>query len=269
LTRHRAGADISRVPRSWLAPEVLQTAELDCGPAALKSVLDGLGVPTRYDRLLQASPVGVEGASVDALEQTARDLGLHAEQLLIPPDHLLSRAAPLLPAIVVLQMPDGNKHFVVAWRLGGRKLQVMDPATGGGWVEARPFLTRLYLHEAPVEAARWEGWAASGGFVVALRERLRRLGIRPTALDGVDDWEGLARIEAATSAVTDLVERGQLRPGRSAGSGLARLLARVEPPGPLCVRSAGDGTLLARGAVLVRVAPHPRGSSTISSAIPG
>jgi hypothetical protein len=34
--------------RHWLAPEVVQTSAMDCGPATLKCLLEGFGVPFSY-----------------------------------------------------------------------------------------------------------------------------------------------------------------------------------------------------------------------------
>ena len=38
--------------RRLLVPEVVQTSAMDCGPAALKCLLDGFGVPVSYGRKL-------------------------------------------------------------------------------------------------------------------------------------------------------------------------------------------------------------------------
>ena len=37
--------------RRWFAPEVVQTSTMDCGPAALKCLLEGFHVPVSYGRL--------------------------------------------------------------------------------------------------------------------------------------------------------------------------------------------------------------------------
>jgi len=34
--------------QSFFAPEVVQTSAMDCGPAALKSVLEGFSIPVSY-----------------------------------------------------------------------------------------------------------------------------------------------------------------------------------------------------------------------------
>ena len=78
--------------RRLLAPEVVQTSAMDCGPAALKCLLEGHGVPVSYGRLREACQTDVDGTSIDTIEAVARQLGLDAEQVMVPVDHLLCRA---------------------------------------------------------------------------------------------------------------------------------------------------------------------------------
>ena len=54
--------------RRFFAPEVIQTSALDCGPAALKCLLEGFGVSVSYGRLREACQTSVDGTSIDALE---------------------------------------------------------------------------------------------------------------------------------------------------------------------------------------------------------
>jgi ATP-binding cassette subfamily B protein len=44
----------SRPRRRWLVPEVVQTSAMDCGPAVLKALLEGFGIPISYGRLREA-----------------------------------------------------------------------------------------------------------------------------------------------------------------------------------------------------------------------
>src|SRR6188508_663552 len=87
--------------RRLLAPEVVQTSAMDCGPASLKCLLEGFGVPVSYGRLREACQTDVDGTSIDTLEEVARQLDLDAEQVMVPVDHVLHGAAKSLPAIVV------------------------------------------------------------------------------------------------------------------------------------------------------------------------
>ena len=71
-----------------LVPEVVQTSNMDCGPAALKSLLEGFGIPVNYGRLREACQTGVDGTSIDTIEEVANQLGLQAEQIVLPADHV-------------------------------------------------------------------------------------------------------------------------------------------------------------------------------------
>src|SRR2546426_1336550 len=117
------------VRRGFLAPEVVQTSSMDCGVAAIKCLLEGFGIRVSYGRLREACQTDVDGSSIDTIEEVARKLGLNAEQVMLPLDHLLLPEAQALPAIVVVRLPNGATHFVVVWRRHGRFLQIMDPAT--------------------------------------------------------------------------------------------------------------------------------------------
>src|SRR5438270_3317573 len=109
--------------RRLLAPEVIQTSAMDCGPAALKCLLEGFGIAVSYGRLREACQTSVDGTSIDTLEEVARTLGLDAEQMMLPVDHLLLPEAEALPAIVVVTLPAGLTHFVVVWRVHGAWVQ--------------------------------------------------------------------------------------------------------------------------------------------------
>ncbi len=110
--------------RRWLVPEVVQTSAMDCGPAVLAAGLAGFGIRARYDRLREACQTDVDGTSIDQIEQVARLLGLDAEQVMVPADHLFLPEAALLPALLVVRQPNGLTHFVLRLALPG--------ATGAG-----------------------------------------------------------------------------------------------------------------------------------------
>src|SRR5215813_9034511 len=124
-------ASATRRGRRLFAAEVVQTSAMDCGPAALKCLLEGFGIHVSYGRLREACQTDVDGTSIDTLEEAAVQLGLEAEQIIVPVDHLLLPEAAALPAIVVVRL---------ARRRHGRVVQVMDPATGRHWPTCRSFL---------------------------------------------------------------------------------------------------------------------------------
>ena len=91
--------------RRWLVPEVVQTSTVDCGPAALKCLLEGFHRPVSYGRLREACQTDVDGTSIDTLEEVALQLGLEAEQVMLPADHLGLPRAGALPAITITRLP--------------------------------------------------------------------------------------------------------------------------------------------------------------------
>src|SRR5579864_7027238 len=125
--------------RRFFAPEVVQASAMDCGPASLKCLLEGFGVSVSYGRLREACQTDIDGTSIDTLEDVAVRLGLDAEQIMVPLDHVLLPEAAVLPALIVVRLPNGLTHFVVAWRRHGPLLQVMDPGTGRRWTTTSSF----------------------------------------------------------------------------------------------------------------------------------
>ena len=110
----------SAARRNLFAPEVIQTSAMDCGPAALKCVLEGHGIHVSYGRLREACQTGIDGTSIDTLEEIAGELGIDAQQVILPLDHVFEPAARALPALLVVRQPGGSNHFLVVWSCGVR-----------------------------------------------------------------------------------------------------------------------------------------------------
>ena len=263
----------------FVVPEVVQTSGMDCGPASLKCLLEGFGVPVSYGRLREACQTDVDGTSIDTMEEIAVQLGLEAAQVIVPPDHVLLDDAALLPAIVVVRLPNGYTHFVVAWRSVFGRVQLMDPATGRRWPTRDSFLRDLHLHRMVVSGSAWADHARSASFLGPLRTRLGRLGGSGVATSLVEaalvEQEGraLARLDAVTRMVETLVRSAGLARGAEARSVLETLarelsscptdeaeeaivpasywFARPAPPD-----ESGEPQTAIRGAVLVRVRGH-------------
>jgi len=196
--------------RSFFVPEVVQTSAMDCGPASLKAMLEGFGVPVSYGRLREACQTDVDGTSIDRLEEAAVALGLEAEQVMIPVDHVLCGAAHALPAMVVVRLPNGATHFVIAWRRHGGWVQCMDPASGRRWTSSDQFLAEVYRHTQSVPAEAWREWAESESFQAPLRERLRDLGVRGS-VEGAP-----AVLDASCRMTASLVRSGAIARGDAA-----------------------------------------------------
>ncbi|HYI40252.1 MAG TPA: ATP-binding cassette domain-containing protein [Allosphingosinicella sp.] len=217
--------------RRFFAVEVVQTSTMDCGPAALKCLLEGYHVPISFGRLREACQTDVDGTSIDTIEEIAGDLGLMAQQALVPIDHVTLNSAGMLPAIVVVNR-GAALHFVVAWRRHGRWVQVMDPAVGRRWVGVRQFQQEIHLHAQTVAIADWRDWAATGDFLDPLRERLGLLGVSQALSDElVSDaladpgWHPLSALDAAVRLVQSLIDNKGVKPGGES-EGVLRALVR-------------------------------------------
>src|SRR4051812_28235388 len=149
---------------------------MDCGPASLKSILEGFGVAVSYGRLREACQTDVDGTSIDVLEDVANQIGLEAEQIMVPLDHVLLEETDALPAIGVWKNPDGAPHFVILWRAAMGRVMVMDPATGRRWLPGDEVTASLYHHGMPLPAEGWREWAGSDPFARPLRRRLEAIG---------------------------------------------------------------------------------------------
>jgi ABC-type bacteriocin/lantibiotic exporter with double-glycine peptidase domain len=240
---------------------------MDCGPAALKCLLEGFGIPVSYGRLREACQTDVDGTSIDTMEEAAVQLGLDAEQIMVPADHVLLAEAQALPAIIVVHLANGVTHFVVAWQRHGPLVQLMDPGTGRRWISAKRFFDEIYIHTQPVPAADWREFAGSEQFSGPLRRRLAEIGASGTSSDRMieraaadSSWHSIAALDAAARMTKSLIRSGGLRRGSSAASVTAEFAAKPQtiPPDYWSVKPSSEaaGTedqLLMRGAVLVRV----------------
>ncbi|MFY0571845.1 cysteine peptidase family C39 domain-containing protein [Archangium lansingense] len=219
-------------PRLFV-PEVIQTSAMDCGPAALKSLLDGFGIPVSYGRLREACQTDVDGTSVDMLEELAARLGLDAEQSMLPRDHLFLPETQALPAIVVLSLANGNLHFVVVWKRWRNFVQIMDPALGRRWVPVARLLDQLFVHAMPVSAEAFREWAGTEEFLAGLRHRLSALvdesfaERQVTEALGDSTWKSLACLDATVRLVQTLVEGGGVQRGETAAKFVEQLLREV------------------------------------------
>jgi len=209
--------------RRWLASEVVQTSAMDCGPAALKCMLEGHGIAINYGRLREACQTSLDGTSIDTLEAVSTQLGLRAEQILIPADHLALPEAAALPAIVVVNQADGAAHFVVVWRRLGQWLQVMDPSTGRRWVRNEQLQADALRHHMSLPAADWRAWAAGSENTQAQRGRMLGLGAEAAAAQALLEvaladtgWFALGALDASLRLVHTVVQAGGLSRGTQA-----------------------------------------------------
>ena len=236
---------------SFFVPETVQTSNMDCGPAALKCLLEGFGVNVHYGRLREACQTDVDGTSIDTLEEVANQLGVQAEQIMLPVDHVLLPESRALPAIAVVVQPNGITHFVVVWRSLGQYVQIMDPATGRRFVPRDQFLNQLYIHKISVPAEDWREYAGSDDFLGPLRHRLARLKIPDTLIQTTDR----AALDAGVRMIESIATTGAIERGAECQRVLQSFLENdaTIPEHYWSVRRTPEpGQLQLRGAVLVR-----------------
>lgn len=268
----------------WLAPEVIQTSAMDCGPAALTCLLEGFHISASYGRLREACQTSVDGTSIDAIEVAARQLGLDAEQIMLPPDYLWIPAARALPALVVVKQPNGLLHFVVAWRRVGRWLQIMDPGGGRRWTTCERFMRELHVHSFPASNDEWYEWAISDDTLLIFASRLYAIGTSPTEANDLlqrakdrGTWHAMAGLDATLRLVERLCLSGGIRRGVQAIRLLESLstCAAEQLPGTCLAVPAnywsvspantyGEASrLIFRGAVLLRIRGRLPQSATL------
>jgi ABC-type bacteriocin/lantibiotic exporter with double-glycine peptidase domain len=269
-----------------LVPEVVQTSTMDCGPASLQAFLAGFGLRVSYGRLREACQTSVDGTSISTMDEISNLLGLEAEEMMLPVEHLLLRGAPMLPAIVVVQNPNGTNHFVVAWSALGPWVQVMDPAVGRYWTLRSALAQHVYVHQMRLPASVWRSWAADPEFLTCLKRRIAALRVPEAAADrwiaaatGDAGWRPIGALEAAVRMVTSLVECSAVPHGAPCVALIDQLtVEQGEQTYPLLapeywsvrrstVQSGDEELLVAKGAVCVRA--HRRHARRVGTGAAG
>lgn len=249
--------------RRRLAPEVVQASATDCGPASLQCIFEGFRVAADYERLREACCTGRDGTSIDALEDVAVAAGFDAEQILLPIDRALDALPSLLPSVLVMRQPAGALHFVVVWSRHHGLFQVMDPSKGRRWVRSESLLAEAYVHSVRVPESEWRSWTSTDQFLDPIRRRLAKF-------DGTDggaamlaaavrdpSWKALARLDAASRLVSELLTERAVRSRAEAGRVLRALLASAE-------RTEGPASLIPTSRWAAREAKSGSGANELA-----
>lgn len=243
--------------RRLFVPEILQTSGMDCGPASLKALLAGLGVPVNYERLRDACRTGADGTSIDALEDLCDALGLEAFQEMAPIADAFSILTHRAPCIVVVKGAGGAPHFVVVWRVLAGLVQIMDPAEGRRWLTKTAFMRELHVHAQPFDPPTFSEWFATTAWSSLFERRAERLGApRGFSFTSLAARE-VGALDGSLRLADRLVERGVLdrRSSWTAVGELARMLfTGADLPSSLrVVREGDEGRLVVHGAVFLVV----------------
>src|ERR1051325_10722589 len=254
-----------RQRRHRIVPEVVQISATDCGPASLKSVFAGMGLELNYRVLREACQTDVDGTSIVTLEELSNQLGLDAEEVMLPLDHVFLPEARALPSIIVTLSAGGRQHFVVLWQRIGPFVQVMDPLVGRRWTRIETLLATLYQHTTSAPAAAWREWAGSDEAVATFERRLLNLGAvgaKALIAKALEDpgYRSIATLDAAARAVEAVVRAGAIGRGRGAAGLVQSMITKAEsgeveiPESYWSVRPnpEAEDELLLTGAVLLR-----------------
>lgn len=102
---------------------VLQKSSNDCGPSALRMVLDDAGIITSSSAIEQIVPLSKRGATMLDLRSAAKQLGLKLEGWKLSIDSLPSIN---FPAILFIR----KNHYIVADSVVRNSVYVRDPSIG-------------------------------------------------------------------------------------------------------------------------------------------
>jgi ABC-type bacteriocin/lantibiotic exporter with double-glycine peptidase domain len=175
---------MSASKRSFLAPECLQVSSMDCGVAAVSTLLAGYGIAASYERLRELCQTSIDGTAVDSLEDLCNGLGLDVCQHVVPIDSAADVMEGRYPLIAIISRGSVIPHYVTVWRRVGSYLQVMDPSGGRRWVHVRKFESELFRLRFRLSTEDWGVWMQSNSFRDALEHRARAF-LTPATADRV------------------------------------------------------------------------------------
>ncbi len=117
-------------------PLVRQYDQLDCGPAALLSVLRFYRGDTTLVHARQLCRTDIQGTTMLDMVRAARAMGFKAQGARGSFEQL---AKEKLPCIAHVILPDGMSHFLVIYKIEGERLLAGDPGKGRCKLERREF----------------------------------------------------------------------------------------------------------------------------------
>jgi len=127
-------------------PTVRQYDQVDCGPAALLSVLRYWGGDASLVRVRELTQTDARGSTMLSLVSASESLGFEAYGATGEYDDL---AREQLPCIAHVVMPDGLQHFVVVYQVRRNSVLLGDPGRGLRRVSREEFLA-LWAQRAVV-----------------------------------------------------------------------------------------------------------------------
>lgn len=196
-------------------PQIAERQREECAIAVLRSALEAFQVRADAEWLHQKL-ASAEGVNLDEVEEVAKELGLMAEQHLIPPALVLGEEFnDWLPLLVLVNTEQCRTHAILLWQQEEDFFRVMDPRLGHIHLSREFLRESLFIHVMSSPLGSWGEWLLSEDFQQRLQRQLRRLQLAPNTITdlltsaGRSGWEGLNRLDAA--ARYSLLQTGQER----------------------------------------------------------
>ena len=101
----------------------MQSTDYSCGPAALATVLQNMGINVTEQELKVLAGTDVSGTSMHGLAQAARSKGLNATGMRLSIDELR-------PDMIVHVINDGTPHYSVIKEVTNESVRLADPSLG-------------------------------------------------------------------------------------------------------------------------------------------
>ena len=153
--------------------EIKQHDRQDCGAASLASLCAYYGLKLPLFKIRQACGTTQEGTSLQGIIDGACEIGMCATGLESTEKSIDDLRSIPRPVILHLKKENGWLHFVVLYKVGKEKSEIMDPETGK--------LTKVSNEELLLE---WSGYLVDlypdesflkGDFTGSFKERFRRV----------------------------------------------------------------------------------------------
>lgn len=108
-------------------PVIKQYDQVDCGPAALLSILQYYGGSTSLVHLRELTNTGVNGSTMLDLVYTAKEIGFDAFGASGEYEDLMKEQMPCIAHVIVDKI---LQHFVVVYKINNKEVLIGDPGKG-------------------------------------------------------------------------------------------------------------------------------------------
>lgn len=146
-------------------PVIKQYDQVDCGPAALLSILQYYGGSTSLVHLRELTNTGVNGSTMLDLVNTAKEIGFDAFGASGEYEDLMKEQMPCIAHVII---DNRLQHFVVVYKINSKEVVIGDPGKGLYKLSKEKFL-EIWQNKAVVllkpgkellnkKTITWFGW---------------------------------------------------------------------------------------------------------------